>query len=400
VVLATYDREAMVTPSSTRYDPLIHSAVDDPYPIYARLRRSGVHHCHEREVWVLSRFSDVQAAARDWRTFASGDGVDIDETASLLGPHILDMDPPRHDELRDLVRDEFSPKRVRALEEEVRTGAVHVLSAARGQGELDFAADFAWPIPVRGISALMGFPPSDAERLQRWAEEIAVRTPGDRRLPEVAMRGAGEFVTYLRGLLGERRRAPREDLLSRIVAAEARGEMAPAESFGMAFVLFTAAIETSASLIASLIDLLAKHPEQRAAVAREPSKLAVAVEEAARYDAPVQYLMRTARSDVTISGTRIPCGSRVLVLFGSANRDERRYESPDEFNVDREPKRHLGFGEGIHHCLGAPLARLEARIALEVLLETYPRYKITRPPVRVHTHTTRAISSLSGLCEE
>ena len=383
-----------------QFDPYLTPILDEePYQIYRTLRdESPLYHDERYDLWVLSRFEDVRAAMRDWRAFSQEPGVDIDgHGQALIGSgDILDMDPPRHDELRALVQrtKTFAPKNIQALEPKIKALVEGFVDAFIDRGEADLVKDFTYPLPLRMGPELIGFPVADLPMLDEWHSASMIRNVGDPELPPSAVEGARKVQEYVGELVAERRRRPREDLVSEIVTAELDGERLADEAVGLIFILFVASIDTTSGLISNSLLHLERHPEQRAMLAGDPSLIPNAVEEMLRYDAPVQFNARTATRDIEMYGRRVPEGARVIMLFGSANRDERQFEDPDRLDVTRKIRRHLGFGEGIHHCIGAPLARLESKVAFETLLTRIPEYEVVGPVERMTKQNLRGLTSL------
>jgi cytochrome P450 len=361
------------------FDPFSQEAMEDPYPTYRRLlEEAPVYRNAERDFWALTRHADVQAAARDWETFSSRDGVDLSRSVGLAGPGgFLDMDPTRHDELRRAIRDRFTPKAILELEDAVRTHASTIVDRFAERVDADLAAELARPLPLRMICALLGFPSEDDARLQSWFDAMVRRIPGTTEVPQEARDAADAMREYIDSAAADRGRRPGEDVLSALVAAECSGEISSQERTGMCVLLFLAGISTAAGLISTGLWLLSLHQAERAALIQDLELAPAAVEELVRHVSPVQALARTATRDVELHGTPIPAGARVLLVFGAANRDPRRFPEPDVLDLQRPKSRHLGFGEGIHFCLGAPLARLQMRVVLEVLLPRIPSYAVS-----------------------
>jgi cytochrome P450 len=355
-----------------------------------------VFHNAERDVWALTRFEDVQQAARDWRTYSNAAGVDLDDTTDVFGPgNFIDSDPVRHDELRSLVKHRFTPKAIAELERGIRERARALLSPVIEAGRGDIVQALAWPLPVATVCDVVGFPPGDAPQLQAWVAEAIHRLPGEGRSPPSARRAVREMHDYFLEIAADRRRRPRADLLSSIATGEAGGSPLSSELVGLCTLLSVAGSETTFSLIGNAVWLLALHPAQRRRLVDDPSLIPAAVEEVLRVESPVQYLGRRTTRDVEFHRSTIPAGKRVALIFGAANRDERRWDDPDTFDVTRPARRNLAFGEGIHHCLGAPLARLEARVVLEELVRSMPEFRLDGPAERTKTYTTRGFESLS-----
>jgi cytochrome P450 len=390
-----------VSPSTLgdAWNPLV--ALDDPYPIYRRLRdEAPLYHDERNDLWVLSRFDDVQAAARDWETFSTsegGMGNDVDDTWQLFLPagDLAGVDPPVHTRLRGALRMAFSPSALRArFEPIVRRKVVELIDAFADEGHADFARDLARPLPGTTMFSWFGFPEADHPRLLEWFGAMLERDPGERALPARAISGRDQLRAYMQDAAAERRVAPREDLMSFLVAAERDGEISADELLGSSMLLFVAGITTTSGLISNSLLHLDRSPDQRDLLRTEASVMPSAIEELLRFDAPIQMLARTATRPVELHDAVIPAGARVGLIWASANRDERHWHDPDRLDLTRAPQRHLAFGDGIHHCLGAPLARLEARIAFEELFRRIPAYAVSGPIVRIKTPTDRALESL------
>jgi cytochrome P450 len=385
--------------ASTRpvsYQPL--RLYDDPYPLYRRLRdEAPVYRGHEGKFWVLSRYEDVQAAARDWETFSSAQGNDLDDTALLFAPsgELTHADPPLHTRLRDAIKREFGITAVRASLEPVVRGKVrHLIGTVQEQDSFDFASQLALPLPAAMVSGWLGFPESDHDLLVGWFQAMLERVPGQVELPVGALKARDEMRAYIEQAMVERRADERDDLLTVFVRAEAARALSTDEVIGSALLLFFAGITTTSSLLSNALVNLQRFESQRQLIRRSPHTIPAAVEELLRFDAPIQWLTRVTTRDIELHDVLIPVGGRVVLLWASANRDERRWEAADELVLTREPQRHISFGEGIHHCLGAPLARMEARILLEELMPLISDYEIVGPVERLYTQSERTIVSL------
>jgi cytochrome P450 len=380
------------------WDPLV--PLDDPYPVYQRLRDEAPCYRHpERGVWVLSRFDDIVAAAKDWETFSSagGTGNDVDDTYQLFLPagDLPAADPPLHTRLRAALRLAFSPSALRVrFEPAVRSKVHELVDGFVDAGRADFAYDLARPLPATTMFTWFGFPEDDHPQLLAWFGDMLQRTAGERALPAVALAARDRLRVYVQDAARERRRAPSDDLMTFLVQAEAAGQLSADELLGSSLLLFVAGITTTSGLISNSLLHLARYPDQREILVRDAAVLPSAIEELLRFDAPLQALIRTTTRDTEVAGAVIPAGVQVLLVWASANRDERRWRDPDRLDLRREPQRHVAFGEGIHHCLGAPLARLEARIVFEELFRRIPDYEVSGPIVRVKTPTDRALERL------
>jgi cytochrome P450 len=379
------------------YSPFSPEVQADPYPVYRELRdHAPLYRSAQDGFWALSRYDDIVAVSRDWETFSSAFGVDIDDTGGEFGHgNFLEEDPPLHDLLRAVVRNEFIPKDLRsALEPFVRQEVERIVADLKTRAAVDFARELAWELPIIVVSRLMGFPDEDRDRLRQWEETFALRIPTLDRLPPFALRAGSALRSYFAGLIAARQEQPEDDLVTKIATARLDDGPIGDAALGMVFILFVAAIETTASLITQSLRLLAEHPDQREWLAQNLAAAPQAVEEVLRYEAPVQNIKRTTLSDTALLGEALPKGSTVLLLTGSANRDERRFADPDVFDISREPKRHLAFGEGIHHCIGAPLARLEGQVVLETVLAEMPDYRLVGTPTRLPNNIVRGYLSL------
>ena len=380
------------------YDPFSQEFQADPFPVYRWMRdEAPVFYSEKWNWWALSRFEDVRAAATDPQTFLSYEGIDIDDTAKdQSGPGFLpDIDNPRHDQIRRMIQPQLLPNRIAEREDAVRAVVHGLIDVWRDRGTVDLAQELAWPMPNEVFFDLLGLPSARQEgraQLERWVHELKDRKPDDARLTPVAKAATVGIQSYFVDLLHERRVRPRNDLVTHLVTTDIDGvpfaetDIGPAsEVLGLMMVLFLGGVESTAGLTGTLFKLLAENPDQRALLRDKPALIPDAVEEAIRLATPLQLVGRTAAREVTLHGVTIPAGGRVVLVYGAANRDERRFTDPDRFDVTRGRFRHLGFGEGMHGCLGAPLARLEAKVALEEALPVLGDYTIAGPPERYRT---------------
>ena len=392
-------RDMRSSPSRVmEYDPFSQEFQADPFPVYRWMRDEAPAFYSEKwGWWALSRFEDVRAAATDPQTFLSYEGIDIDDTAKdQSGPGFLpDIDNPRHDQIRRMIQPRLLPNRIAEREDAVRAVVRGLIDVWRYRGTVDLAQELAWPMPNEVFFDLLGLPSARAEgraQLERWVHELKDRKPDDARLTPVAKAATAGIQSYFVDLLHERRARPRNDLVTHLVTADIDGvpfaeeDIVPAsEVLGLMMVLFLGGVESTAGLTGTLFKLLAENPGQRALLREDPDLIPDAVEEAIRLATPLQLVGRTTAREVTLHGVTIPAGGRVVLVYGAANRDERRFTDPDRFDVTRGRFRHLGFGEGMHGCLGAPLARLEAKVALEEALPVLGDYAIARTPERYRT---------------
>jgi cytochrome P450 len=383
--------------AAVHFDPFSAEMHRDPYPTYAVLREHApVYYNEERNLWALSRYDDVQATSRDWPTFSYASGVNLDNTGKEAGPgNFLDTDPPLHSVLRAVVRGAFVPKVLRQqMESYIRREVRLLLDSMVSAGGGDFAQDIAWTLPVSVAGEFLGYPVEDRPMIHRWANAFILREPGVAAIPTPALDAAEQARRYFADLVALRRAEPTADLISQIANATVDGEPIGDAAEGMVFLLFVASHDTTAGLLINGVRALAEHAEQLLWLRSNRAAIPDAIEEMLRFDPPLQNLKRTTTRDVTVRGGTIPQGATVALLYASANRDEQRYERAEEFDIARPRLRHLAFGEGIHHCLGAPLARLEAQIFLEVLLDVMPSFEIAGECVPLPNHETHTLLNL------
>jgi cytochrome P450 len=382
------------------FDPFSYEVHEDPYPFYRRLRDEAPAYWNERlEFWALSRHADVLAAFKEPLRFSSASGVSL-ERSSQGDPSavafFIAMDPPKHDKYRNLVSKAFTPRRVAEMEETIRaiTGRhVDRFIAAR---RCDFIQDFAAKLPMDVVSEMLGVPPEDRDTLRDWADLVLHREEGVTEVPPAGIAASANLLTYFAKLVAGRRRQPGDDLTSALIAAELDGErLGDREVMAFLFLMIIAGNETTTKLLGNAVYWLWRNPEQRALVRRDPELVPRWAEETLRYDPSSQALARTLTEDVTLHGRTMRKGQKVLLLIGAANRDERVFHDPDRYDLLRDHSESLSFGKGTHFCLGASLARLEARVGLEAVLRRFPDYEIDASRlVRVHSTNVRGFSSI------
>ncbi|MEZ5143701.1 MAG: cytochrome P450 [Acidimicrobiales bacterium] len=378
-------------------NPFSYEFHADPYPVYRWLRDE--HPCYRHEAldcWVLSRYADVLEAHRDWETFSSCEGPMIEPVpADFFETHplLIAMDPPRHTRMRKLVSRVFTPNRVAELEPQVRAFAAGHLEPLREAGGGDFVQDFSALLPMDVIFTLLGVPAVDRQMLRGHVDTMLDRDPDTPAIPVRAVEASIALHAYFDAFVDEVRAHPERHpgLIADLVEVELddeegnRTRLTDAEVTGFCGLLGAAGSETVARLLANAAILFLRFPDVHRAVLDDPSRLADAVEEVLRFWPPSQIQARTATREVQRHGVTIPAGGRVLLLTGAATHDEREYPEPDDLRLDRPPHLALGFGHGIHVCLGASLARLESRVALEEFTTGFPRYEIDEAACeRVH----------------
>ena len=367
--------------------PLSEGFVDDPYPTYRKLREKDPYHYSPLTgALVISRYEDVDSILRDWRRFSNDQrkgeatGIRNESTRGELTPSILSLDPPDHTRLRGLVNRAFTPRQVAKMEEHIRATAHELLDEVEGQSEFDLMSTLAVGLPTIVIAEMIGVPPEDRSEFKVWSDNFA-RVLEPNLTPEegrVVLETAEIFEEYFSRIIQRRRDDMRDDLVSRLIEAEEEGDRLTTDEMQVTLrLLLVAGNETTTNLIGNGMRALLQHPEQMQILREQPELIPNAIEELLRYDSPVQVDMRTVLEDVELGGKVAPAKSRAMLLIGGANRDPEQFERPEELDVTREDAGNISFGRGIHHCLGAPLARLEGKIAFEVLLERYDEIQLS-----------------------
>jgi cytochrome P450 len=391
-------------PDELYWDPFDTDIDAEPYEVWRRLRDEAPLYRNERYgFYALSRFDDVDRASRDPSTFSSAHGTVLELMTDEPYPDapLIFLDPPEHTRLRALVSRAFTPRRVNELEDRIRELCADFLDRQAGGEGFDYVQDFAARLPSLVISSLFGVPLAEQDDVRRLIDTMFTIEPGVGTLNPTALQATADLNTYFGALLEERRARPTDDMLSALNAAELRLDdgsvrrLSSAEAALFAVMLVSAGTETVARLLGWAAVTLAAHPDQRAALAVDPSSVPNAIEELLRFEAPSPVQARFVTSAVELHGVTLPAASKVLLLTGSAGRDERQYPDADRFDVRREFSTHLSFGYGVHFCLGAALARLESRIALEETLRRFPEWEVEHErAVRLHTSTVRGYSSV------
>ena len=367
----------------------------DPYPIYRRLREEQpVFWSDAWNAWVVSRYADVAESLKDKENLSNENrqallfsGLTDDERQSLCPlrhyfaqKDVIGSDPPDHTRMRALVQTAFTPKTVNALEPRIRVLAGAMVGAAVAQGRFDFVHEIAHPLPVMLIAEMLGAPVEDRHLFKRWSSDIlAFQGTGQTTFGPamLSQKSLVELFAYMNKLIDERRAAPRDDLITALALAEEGGQgFTRDELLATCNTILTAGHETTTNLIGNLVHLLLLHPEQWAALRADPALIAPAIEEALRYEAPKQRNFRRVKKAHVFAGTAFAENEMVFKVIGAANRDPANVANPDSFDIRRPRIDHLSFGYGIHFCLGAPLARMEARIVLETLLQLLPAARL------------------------
>jgi cytochrome P450 len=373
----------------------------NPHPIYRRLRAeqpvTKIIDPRDTPFWLVTRYNDCLESLRDPRLSKDITKLTPEERSKMkliddlaqLGKHMLNADPPDHTRLRSLVAKVFTAKRIEEMRPRILAIAERLVDAVEKRGEMDVVSEFSYPLPVTVIAELLGVPVDDQDKFREWTTVIF--TPATNEAEIDALRATSfQFLQYFMELIEKRRAAPQNDLVSALVAVEEGGDrLGPQELVGMLFLLLVAGHETTVNLITNGTIALLTHPEEREKLEKNPSLRESAIEEMLRYCGPVETsTLRVALEDVELGGVTIKRGDVVTVALLSADRDEEKFPDPDRFDISRTPNKHIAFGFGIHFCLGAPLARLEADIAFEVLLRRLPKLRLAVRPEEIEYHKT------------
>jgi len=391
----------MTTTDRLSYNPYDYSMHEDPYPTYARLRAEApVYYNAELDFFAFSRHADVLAAFRDVDRYSNSFGVSLDPAAFGPDAHkamsFLAMDPPRHTRMRSIAGKSFTPRRVAEMEVRIRELAVAHLEPALESKSFDFIGDIAGRLPMDVISELVGVPPSDRAEIRRLADLLVHRAEGVNDVPPEGMEAALILAGYYADMVADRRVHERDDLTWSLLQSEIDGDrLSDDEVISFLFLLVVAGNETTTKLLGNAWYWGWRNPDQVAKPLADLARVPDWVEETLRYDTSTQMILRVTRTPVTVGGVDIDEGQRILLLIGSANRDEAVFADPDRFELDRDTQGIISFGGGRHFCMGAALARMEARIALSELMKAVASYEIDPAGLeRVHSINVRGLAAL------
>jgi len=367
------------------YDPYSRDMQNDPYPAYRHFRdEEPCAYNPDMDFYALFRFEDVWRATLDWETYSSSLGPPLENRGQIPGEamSIIGMDPPRHVKIRNLASRGFTPRRMAALEADIREIAEHYMEPLRDAEGCEFQEAVSRKLPMDVISALLGIPPSEREGYRKIIDRSLARDPDTGEMDPSVIDGMQEGRNFLVDLLEERRKHPKDDLISILATAEYEGtegqtkRLRTEEVVAFVGLLAAAGFENPTKLLGNCMVYLGGHPDQRARLWADPDLFPTAIEEVLRYDAPSQFQGRVVLRAVTEHGVVIPEGARVALVSGAACRDEREFDEPDRFDITRKPERQIYFGHGHHVCIGKSLARLETRVVLEEVRDRFPDYVV------------------------
>jgi cytochrome P450 PksS len=385
----------------------------NPYPTYAAMQRNAPIYWQAWDngggAWIVTRYEDVATILRDHRRFVKNYRNTLTpeqraqmppalEIIQIIDNHLLNHDPPDHTRLRNLVSQAFTPRMVNQLQTRVQRVADDLLDKVRSRSEMDLIEDYAFPLPIIVIAELLGLPVEDRNQLRAWSKAFIAPVRNEAEF-EIFKARMADFTNYLRELFAKRRQNPQNDLITALVHAEEAGDkLSEPELFSMVVLLIVAGHETTVNLIGTGMLSLLKHPDQWERLKQEPVLIEGAIEELLRYDGPVETSTpRWAAEDVEIGGQLIRQGQQIEVIISAANRDPAQFPQADQLDITRTDNRHLGFGLGIHYCLGAPLARMEGKIALATLLRRLPNIRLKVPAETLEWQRLPPVRGLKSL---
>jgi cytochrome P450 len=386
------------------WDPLNEKYKADPHPVWKRLRDEAPLYYNEQfDFYAVSRFADVDAFSRDPKTFCSSHGTVMEMmTADKADIEMMIfMDPPEHTRYRRLVSKAFTPRRMAELEEDIRALVVRLLDEQVGKSTFDYVQDFGAKVPAYVIAALLGVPPEDRDMFRGWIDETFHLDPEKGMYNDVSFVAMGKLQGYAAAVLEDRRKNPRDDMFTDLLNGEIVDDdgqtrrLTTEQAVNFALLIGNAGTETVARLLGWAALTLDRNPDQRAELAADASLIPNAVEELLRYEAPSPVQSRWCTADHEVHGQTIPANSKVVMITGSAGRDERAFPDADRFDIRRKIDHHVSFGYGIHFCLGAALARTEGRIALEETFKRFPEWSVdVAGAVPLYTSTVRGYTNL------
>lgn len=382
------------------YNPYSFAHHENPYETYRRLRDEAPAYWNdELKFWVLSRFDDVLEGFRDHETFISSQGIALESRGGGARgtAMMIEVDPPDHTALRKTVNRVFTGRKVTLLEQTTRDIVAGYIDEFVAEGEADLVAQLTGPFPMDVISAVLGVPESDRDELRHYADKLLIREDGQARIPDEAIEGMLELVVYFDADMARRRAGEGEGLFTELAQTDVDGRpLTDQELLGFCVLFVVAGHETTTKMVANAVELLSRHQDQRDLLVADPSLIPGAVEEVLRFHNSTQYMHRTCSRTHTMHGQTMHEGDSVLMLIGAANHDEREFGPTAEvFDITRRPERNLAFGYGAHYCLGAALARMEGRVALEEILRRMPDIDVDHDAkVRFHSGNVTGWTSL------
>jgi cytochrome P450 len=385
----------MSLPNPFVFDPYSVDVQENPYPYYSVLRNEfPLYWCESANTWALSRYEDIAAACSDPSRFSSARGNVLDDDPARMGNTLGTSDPPKHDRLRGLVNAAFMRGRVLEREAQIRAITQEFMDEFASSAGGDLIKELTARISTSTICGILGFDRADHVQLKRWVDGLIYRDPVTRQLPPSGHEARKAMVEYASATIEARKLNPQDDLISALITAEVEGnKLTPNDLMHTVATLLGAGIESASSFIGNAMLALYEHPDQAGLLASNISMAPQAIEEMLRYDTPTQRFHRTATQDIDLHGQTIRAGQSVLVMYGSANRDERKFEDPDRFDLSRPPSRHLAMGHGTHFCLGSQLAKAISRIFLEEWFQRFKSFEVQHDKViRMHSPVFRGLS--------